>query len=62
MAAIRALEEIDDYMEVLDQRLTKLNKNIDRFIDTPRNTAERKKLQESCDRDIDKIGKDIKSL
>jgi len=50
------MEEIDDYLIVVDSKLGRVEKNIDRLASNQvRNAAEKKKIQESCEKDLDRL-------
>ncbi|TNV83027.1 hypothetical protein FGO68_gene6080 [Halteria grandinella] len=61
MAAQAVIDEITDQLEVLDSKLDRLTKNIARLEDC-KNAAEKKKINDSALRDIEKINNDIRGL
>jgi hypothetical protein len=61
-SAAQVMDEINDFLDVLDTKLTRLGKNLDRVESGTKNTAEIKKLRQTCEREADRIGNDIKTL
>lgn len=56
------MEEIDDFMDTVEAKLDRLGKNLRRLEAGQVNAAERRKLADSCDKEAEKAGNDIRSL
>ena len=61
-SAAQVMDEINDFLDVLDTKLSRLSKNMDRLETGTKNTAEIKKLRETCEKEADRIANDIKTL
>jgi hypothetical protein len=61
-SAAQVMDEINDFLDVLDTKLARLGKNLDRLESGTKNTAEIKKLRETCEKEADRISNDIKTL
>ena len=61
-SAAQVMDEINDFLDVLDTKLTRLGKNLDRLESGTKNTAEIKKLRETCEKEAERISNDIKTL
>lgn len=61
MSAHLVMEELDDFMEVLDNKIAKLSKNLE-HLESTQNAAERKALRESLEKDVDTISSNFQSL
>jgi archaellum component FlaC len=61
-SAAQVMDEINDFLDVLDTKLTRLGKNLDRLESGAKNTAEIKKLRETCEKEAERISNDIKTL
>jgi hypothetical protein len=61
-SAAQVMDEINDFLDVLDTKLTRLGKNLDRIESGTKNTAEIKKLRETCEKEAERISNDIKTL
>ena len=56
------MDEINDFLDVLDTKLSRLGKNLDRLETGTTNSAEIKKLRDTCQKESDRISNDIKTL
>lgn len=57
------MDEIDDYLAVIDSKLDRVSKNIDRLTSNQvRNAAEKKRIIDSCEKDLDRLQSDVKTL
>ena len=61
-AAAQVMDEINDFLDVLDTKLQRLGKSLDRLESGTKNTAEIKKLRETCEKEAERIRNDIKTL
>ncbi len=55
------IDEINDFLEIIDSKFEKTQKNLDRA-ENCNSQVEKKKLLASSQREVDKISNDLKSL
>ena len=57
------IEEVNDQVDLIQSRLDKLTKNVKRLqAGQVVNTVERRKLLDSCDKDMERTTNDIRSI
>ena len=62
-SANQVIDEIDDFLDVItNTKLKKLSENLEKLYKGISNPIEKKKTQESCQRDVERINNDLKSL
>ena len=57
------IEEVSDFIDVIQSKIERLTKNIDKLQGgSEMGGAERRKMLEGCERDIERINNDMRSI